>query len=132
MLFEIILALQIIAFIFIILGIFPYQRSADLEGNQNKPPFFNKLIFIFIGGILFWILSLFTVSYDYNYCYINQTTSDFITNSTLSTATCGSYAIQSVDLSYLNMGMGVLSIVLFIVVILMTIISRKDDLMKDD
>jgi hypothetical protein len=131
MLFEIIIALQLIAFLFLILGMFPYSKTADMEGNEGKPPFFNKLIFIMIGGIIFWSLGLLTNAYDYNYCYINQTTSDFSLNMTLNQATCGNYQIQSPDLSYLNMGMGFLSILLFIIVALFAVAARKEVLNND-
>jgi hypothetical protein len=126
MLFELIIVLEMIAFLFMALGIWPSAKSVDLEGREGKTPLFNKVIFIFVGGIIFWSLALLTNSYDYNYCYVNETTSDFSLNMTTNNATCSSYEIQSPELSYLNFGMGAISILLFIIIIAIASMSRYD------
>lgn len=126
MLFEIIIILEAVAFIFLALGLYPNKQE-----NQ-KTAFLNKMIYIFVSAIIFFALGVWTVSYDYNYCYINETITDFDLNSTLSTGTCASYNIQSIDLSYLNWGMGIISVVLFIILIIFAGMSKYDNPPEDE
>lgn len=118
MLFEIIIALEFIAFLFLAMGISPATKSVNFEGNDNQPPYLNKIIFVGVSAILFFILGIFTVSYDYNYCYISETTADYVLNKSTSVATCDSYKIENTGLAYLNYLMGLMNIIIMIVLIL--------------
>jgi hypothetical protein len=126
MLFEIIMMLQVVAFIFLILALFPYQKSVDLEGNTNQPPYLNKIVFILVATTIFFSLGLLTTKYDYNYCYINASTVDYTLNASINYATCASYNIESIDLSYLNWGMGILSLTLAFMMAIFAAIGRKE------
>lgn len=127
MLFEMIILFEIVAFLFLIMGLIPYSNN---EGRKN--PYLNKIIFVLVSGIMFFALGIWTVNYDYNYCYINETVTDFTLNSTISTATCASYMINTLDVSYLNYGMGLVCSVIFFVLILFASLSRHDDIPDDD
>jgi len=122
MIFELIMLLEVVAFVFLALGVLPSQGD-KLTG---KVPLLNKVIFVFTAGVIFFILGLYTVTYDYNYCYINETVSDFSLNSSLYTATCASYPIEDFGLSYLNLFMGFFSLVVFIILVLFALASRHD------
>lgn len=128
MMFEIVVLLEVIAFIFLALGIIP--SSGDKV--TGKVPLLNKLIFIFVATIIFFILGITSASYEYTYCYINQTTSYFSINSTVSVATCSYYAIENLGLSYFNMFMGIVAIVLAIVIILFALASQHEDRSEDE
>jgi len=91
MIFEFIITLEIIAFILFGLGIIP-SKGDPLTG---KVPLLNKIIFVLSAAIIFFMLGLTSVVYDYNYCYVNQTVSDFTNNMTTSTATCNNYQIEN-------------------------------------
>lgn len=125
MLLELLILLELLAFIFLILGLFPYQKSVDFEGNEGNPPYMNKIIFIAVGMILFFSLGILSTQYDYNYCYINQTTADYSLNQSTSTATCNEYIIQSLELSYLNYGMGLLSFLLLIIISIFAALNKN-------
>jgi len=125
-LLEVLIMLEVIAFIFLALGIFPHSKTTDLEGNQDKPPYMNKMIFIIVSAILFFMLSALTMSYDYNYCYVNQTIADFSLNQSISTATCASYSIESIGLVYLNLGMGLITLTLAVIIGLFAGTSKHD------
>ena len=126
MLLEVLIMLEIIAFIFLALGVMPNSKSVDLEGNESKPPYMNKMIFVIVSAILFFMLSPLTMSYDYNYCYVNQTTADFTLNQSISTATCASYSIESIGLVYLNLGMGLITSTLAVIIGLFAGTSKHD------
>ena len=114
MLIEIIIMLELVAFIFLALGIMPFKNT-----DENAPPLLNRMIFVLVSMILFASLALTTVQYDYTYCYINETVSNFIINETISDATCANWKIESIDLSYINWGLttlcGLLAFVLMII-----------------
>ncbi len=124
MLLEILIMLEIVAFCFLALGIMPISRSYDFEGNENKPPYLNKIIYVFVSAILFFSLGVVSASYDYNYCYIYQTTADYTLNMSTSLATCASYAIENTALSYLNFGIGVIAIVIALILLLFASTSK--------
>jgi len=127
MLFEIILMLELVGFFFLAASVFPYTSSdLGLSGKTSNAPILNKIIFVGIAFILFTALSALTIKYDYNYCYINQTISDFSLNSTISTATCASYQIESTDLSYINMGMAAVSLILFVILMIFAGMARQE------
>lgn len=113
MLIEIIILLEIIAFVYLALGIIPHNKN-----DENAPPLMNRMIFMIVSMILFFSLAATTVEYDYTYCYINQTTPDYTTNQTISDATCDNYKMESIGLSYINWGMGFLATVLSIIIML--------------
>ena len=114
MLIEIIIMLELISFAFLALGITPFKNT-----DENTPPLLNRLIFTLVAMILFFSLALTTVQYDYTYCYINETTTNFNTNMTLSDATCDNWTIESIDLSYVNWGMGTLCTLLGFILMLL-------------
>lgn len=126
MLFEIIIVFEILAFVLIALGLLPYQKSVDLEGNEKSAPYLNRIILVVMGTILFFSLAITTNIYDYNYCFIQNTTSNYAMNMTVSQATCASYKIMSPDLAYLNLGMGMAGIILIIVLIIFAALARKE------
>jgi len=123
MIFELIIVLELIAFVFLALGILPYKGDA-LTG---KVPLLNKMIFVLTAMIIFFMLGLNAAVYDYNYCYVNQTTSDFTLNQSTSTATCDNYEITDVGFAYLNLFLGFFCIVMMIVIALFALSSRHEN-----
>jgi len=113
--------MEIVAFSFLALGLIPFKKSSE----DHSLPLVNKILFIFVAAIIFFSLGISTVSYDYTYCYVNQTTADYALNQSTNMATCASYSISNLGLSYLNMGMGSLSIVLLIVLVLFAALSYR-------
>lgn len=126
MILELIILMEILAFAFLALGILPIGKTSDLEGNTSTPPYLNKIIFIFIACIIFFALGMLTVEYQYSYCYINATWNDYSMNKTLSSATCGNYLISNTELSFLNFGLGGLSIVLILIMSLLAGLNKHN------
>lgn len=126
MLFEIVTVFMVIGFIFLALGILPTGKTTDMEGNESQTPYLNKIIFTAVAAIIFIAMGMTAASLDYNYCYIENTTSDFNLNMTVSQATCASYKIESTDLSYINYGMGMVSFLVFIILMLFAGLARKE------
>lgn len=122
MIFELIIVLELIAFVFLALGILPYKGDA-LTG---KVPLLNKMIFILTAMIIFFMLGLNSSVFDYNYCYVNQTISDFTLNQSISTATCDNYQITDQGFAYLNLFLGFFCVVMMIVIALFAISSRHE------
>jgi hypothetical protein len=120
MMFELIMMLEILGFAFLALGIIPFKSTSD-TGN---PPLANKILFIFVAAIIFFSLAATSVSFDYNYCYVSETTSSG--SSITNVATCDVYKVEDIGLSYLNWGMGILSVLIGLVVILIAAFSRND------
>lgn len=125
MIMEIFITLEILAFVFMALGIIPFSSKTDPQSNRNLP-LVNKILFLGVSAIIFFALGLTSNAYDYNYCYINQTVSDFSLNASISTATCAPYVIYNPEMSYLNMFFGIISIVLIVIVAIITSMSRFD------
>jgi len=123
MIFEFIITLEVIAFVMFGLGVMP-SKGDPLTG---KLPLLNKTIFVLCAAIIFFMLGISSVVYDYNYCYTNQTVSDFNLNQTISTATCSSYPVEAFGLSYFNHFMGWFCIVVFIILALFAIATRHDN-----
>lgn len=123
MLLEILIVLELVAFCFLALGIIPFRGNND----ETKLPYMNKVIFIFVAMIMFWALSVVSNGYEYNYCFINETTADFTANTSTSIATCAAYTVTNEGLSYVNFGMGWLCAVIGIVLILM-MLSMKNEM----
>ena len=128
MLLEILIVLEVVAFIFLALGIIPFQGNND----ETKLPYLNKVIFVILSMVIFWSLAVVSNGYEYNYCFINQTTADFTSNVTTSAATCAAYTVTNEGLSYVNFGMGWLSLVIMIVLILMMLSTKKDLRNRED
>lgn len=127
MLLELLILFQVMGFVFLALGILPYKT---LEHSGNLP-FGNKIIFIFVSTIIFFSLAVVSVNYDYMYCYVEETiltTPDNMVN----TATCASFSIEDISISYFNWGMGLLSIVVGIIIIIMGALSKDDYKYKDE
>jgi hypothetical protein len=97
-----------------------------LEGNESQTPYMNKIILVATAAIIFFAVAISSVSLDYNYCFIQNTTADYTLNMTVSQATCDSYKIESLDLSYMNYGLGVVSIVLVVILLLFAGLARKE------
>jgi len=125
MIFEFILVLEIIAFIFLIIGIIPLTDTYTLDGKKNSPPFSNRIASCIIAMLLFFTIALTAVNYDYNYCYTDETFSNYTTNTTTSTATCASYKVEDTALSYINWGFGFVSLIF---VVLFMILRSFDEL----
>jgi len=125
MIIELIIVFELIAFIFLGWGLFPFNKTVDDEGSETSTPFLNKIVYIGVAAIIFFILAVSTVSYDYTYCYVNETTADYTLNMSTSDATCADYNIESLDLSYLNMFLGILSLLLVVVMILLAAFTKR-------
>jgi peptidoglycan/LPS O-acetylase OafA/YrhL len=123
MLLEILIVFEIIAFVFLALSIIPFAGNKE---NKLETPLLNKVLFIMVATILFFMLAMNSVQYQYNYCYVNATSLNYATNTSLSTATCASYQIASYDLSYLNWGMAVVSVILAVIIILFVFSFNKE------
>ena len=130
MLLEILIVMEILAFLFLALGIIPFQGKSDEK--ELRLPLLNKVLFMFVATIIFFMLGMTSASYDYNYCYINVSTLDYALNQSVSTATCASYLIESLDLSFLNFGMGMVSILLAVIMILFVISFNKERKSRED
>ena len=128
MMLEVILLLEFIAFAFLALGIMPFKRVND-SGNL---PLANKLIFVLVSAIIFFSLGVVANTYEYVYCFVNETVSNITTYTTLSNAMCTSHLIESIGLAYLNFGMGMLAVVIGIIIMIITIASRHDTLSTND
>jgi len=124
MIYQLNITLEILAFLIFSIGILPLPIKT--ENGIAKMPYLNRSICIMVAGMLFWFLAVTMASYGYNYCYVNQTVSNFATNTTISTGTCAAYTLESPELSYLNYGMGMLSIVLFILFSMLSLMQSKD------
>lgn len=129
MIYQLTLAFEAIAFLIFSIGVIPLPIKSD--NGIAKLPYLNRSICILISSIIFWFMALSTVSYQYTYCYVNQTISNFATNTTTSTATCAAYSLQSLDLSYLNYGMGIITIVLFILFSVLALSQEKESKYND-
>lgn len=122
MLLEILLVMEVLGFVFLALGIMPFKRINE-EGNL---PLVNKILFIFVSAIIFFSLAITSVSYDYTYCFINETTLSSGGTMTVNDATCDDYKIEDQGISYLNWGMGILAILVGVIILLITGMSRND------
>lgn len=126
MMFEFIITLEVIAFLFLGMALVPFKPTHS-AGNL---PLANKVLFILVAMIMFFILAVNSVSIDYEYCYIDHsTTSD---NGTIQNETaCQTNTITDTGLSYLNWGMGLVSLLLGFIIMLMGWMGRNDSLMND-
>lgn len=125
--FGILLILQVIAFSFLALGIVPFTRTRE-GGNL---PLVNKIMFVFVAAILFFSLSAVAATYERVYCYEDEySVSNNIT--TFSSSTCDVHLIENIGLSYLNLGMGILSILIGFMILIITLSSRFDDLNNEE
>lgn len=125
MIMEVYITLEVMAFLFMSMGIIPFNKRDNPNRYENLP-LVNKILFFGIAAIVFFALALTSNAYDYNYCYINETVVDFSTNSTTSTATCAPYVIYNPEMSYLNLFFGVIAILLIIIVSIITSISKHE------
>jgi hypothetical protein len=126
MLLELILLFEFIAFTFLALGMLPYK---PLQEGGNLP-LVNKILFILVSAIIFFVLAVATTTYEYTYCYVDHT--NLTSSVAASTATCASHLIESTELGYLNMGFGIVSVMLGLIIMIMTIATRHDNDNRDD
>jgi hypothetical protein len=124
---ETLITFEILAFFFLAMGMVPFGAAK----TSTNTPLVNKILFIFVSAILFFSLGLTSAQYDYNYCYVNETTSYFELNQTKSQATCDSYVIENVEVAYINFGMGILALLVGVVAFLIAVSSKNDDLNND-
>ncbi len=125
MLLEILILFEIIGFVFLALGLIPFGTKDGVS------PLINKVLFLFVSTIVFFMLAMTSVSYDYTYCYIDSSGFDSATNSSTHSATCDNLKIENMGLSALNYGLGAVSIILLITVILVGALTRHDDIFDD-
>ena len=125
MLLEMLILFEIIGFVFLALGLIPFGTKDGVS------PLINKILFLFVSTIVFFMLAMTSVSYDYTYCYINGSGFDSATNASTHSATCDNLKIENLGLSALNYGLGAVSIVLLITVILVGALTRHDDVFDD-
>jgi len=119
---ELLITFELVAFSFLALGIIPFKRIND-DGNL---PLVNKVLFIFVAAIIFFSLAVSSVSYDYTYCFVNETSVENSATTSVSTATCEEYKIEDQGIAYINWGMGILSILVGLIILLITGLSRHD------
>lgn len=129
MLLEILLVLQCIAFGFLALGNIPFKR--DL--NSGNLPLANKVVFLMIAAIMFFSLSAATSQYEIQNCYLSNVATSGYDNVTVDlvsvqTQVCTLTAIEDVGWSTLNLGGGILSILLAIIVMILALASKNDPL----
>lgn len=126
MMLEFIITLEVIAFVCLILGLIPFKPVHD-AGNL---PLINKILFMLVAMILFFVLALNTATIDYEYCYVNNSTT--LDDGTVQNNTaCETQTVTDTGLSYVNWGMGVVSLVLGFIIMLMGWIGRFDKYMTD-
>jgi len=128
MILELLIVLEVVAFCFLALGIIPFQSNND----EKKLPYLNKVLFVLVAMILFWALAVVSNGYEYNYCYINQSTADYSLNTSVSTATCSAYTVTNEGLSYTNYGMAMVSMVIGIVLIVMMLSINREMRNRED
>ena len=128
MILEILIVLEILAFLFLALGLFPAKPITE-GGNI---PLANKIIFIIVSSIIFFSLGMTSTSFEYTHCYVNQSIMDYGANATTNTATCAAYGIESLGLANINYGMGIISILLGLIILLIGATSRNDYLYKEE
>ena len=124
MIIEVVLLLEIIAFVMIIVGLLPFNFRDS--ASEQATPYLNKIIFIMVAMILFSILAVIAVQYQYTYCYINTTSLNYSSNSSISNATCGQNQIENIGLAYLNWGMAFVSLVLAIAMWMFMVQAGKE------
>lgn len=127
MILEILLVLQIAGLAFLALSLIPFKSN----GDSTSLPFLNRIIFVFISFIIFISLALTATQYQYTYCYIQNVTANYAMNMTISDATCTHYLIENVEVAYLNWGLSVIAIVLFLIMTLLALSFRKEALNRD-
>lgn len=127
MLLEVLLVMEVLGFLFLALGIMPFKSIND-SGNL---PLVNKVLFIFVSAIIFFSLAITAVNYDYTYCYVNETQINDAGTVTESVAACDNHKIEDMGISYLNWGMGILAILVGVIILLITGLSRHDRSYKE-
>ena len=125
MMLALLITIEVIAFLFLALGLVPFKPTHS-AGNL---PLANKVLFILVAMILFFVLAVSSVSVEHTNCYINETIDD--NGKEINTSTCEQHTIEDVGLSYLNWGMGVVSLLLGFIIILMGWMGRNDSMMND-
>jgi len=128
MLLELIMIFEVIAFLFLALGILPFKQA----GEGGNLPLANKLLFVIVSAIIFFSLAVVASSYEYTYCWVDATSTNIRTYVTEATATCAAHMIESIELAYLNLGMGIISILVGIIIMVVTVSSRFDDLKGEE
>jgi len=121
---ELIILFQVIAFAFLALGIVPYRRDVD----TGTLPLANKVIFLLMSSTLFFSLAVLGVSYDVHNCYTSTETVDG--NVTTLENVCELSSVESLPVSYINTGLGWVTILLAFIIMLLAITSRKDPFYK--
>jgi uncharacterized membrane protein YeiB len=119
MIVPILILFEIIAFVFLALGILPFQRSSD-----GSLPLVNKGIFIFVAAIIFFTLALTSVNFEHINCYASEEL--LVSNTTTITSTCEMFVISDIGLSYINWGMGILSLMVGVIIIIMAALTKDD------
>ena len=128
MLLEILIVLEVVAFSFLALGIVPFRGTND----EAKLPYLNKVLFVLVAMIMFWALAVVSNGYEYNYCYINESTADYSLNTSTQTATCDAYTVTNEGLAYVNYGMGFISLVVGIILMLLTLSTGREVRNRED
>lgn len=126
MLYETIIALEIIATIFLVMGIIPFKR---ISPDENLP-MVNKLALLLIASILFFSIGMLGSAYEIKNCY--QDTATVSGNLTTYTGTCDLQVVQDPVLGYINYGLGITSILLVIVTSLIMGFSRNDSKYREE
>lgn len=124
MILEILILLEVLAFAFLALSILPIKSSTS--ETDVSSPFMNRIIFVIVAAILFFALGMNSANYEYTFCFVNATTVNYVLNASNTSATCQQYILNSPDLAYINMGLGTISIVIMIILILLSIQFNKE------
>ena len=125
---ELIILFEVIAFLFLALGIIPYRK----DESSGSLPLMNKLIFVIVSAILFFVLAVVGSSYEISRCSIVEESNPIDNDPIVYTSECSMHLVDDSSLSYINTGMGWLSILLALVIMLFTITSRNDRNYQDE
>ena len=91
----------------------------------------NKGVFILVASILFFTLALTAVSYNVVDCSTVLET-EINANVTQYESSCELVSFSDEGLSYLNMGMGILSLMVGVIIIILASLTKNDYKMNED
>jgi len=123
---ELIILFQVLGFIFLALGIVPYRKDVD----SGSLPLANKVIFLILSSILFFLIGMLGSAYTVQHCYIANETM-VTASSTINVGVCDLIIVDDPVLGYINLGMGWISILLAIIVMIIALSSKNDRNYRD-
>lgn len=121
MLYEFQILIFVFAFIFLVIGLIPFQNK---EGESMK--YINKIVFFLMSAILFGVIGYSAVGVDYKVCYTNSTWTDSISNVTYMAHSCFISTTEDLGLSPIGEIFMYVGIVLMIVYVLLMITFKNE------